>query len=57
MLSLARWVLIKDMTLVVMMNDDLNIIVATTKTNLLHLCDIEMVMGLIGLSHYWRQFM
>jgi hypothetical protein len=23
----------------------------------LHLCDIEMVMGLIGLSHYWRQFM
>ncbi len=45
MLSLARWVFIKDMILVVMMNDDLNIIVTTTKTNLWYLCDIEMVMG------------
>jgi hypothetical protein len=44
MLSLARRVFIKNMTLVVMMNDDLNIIVATTKTNLWYLCDIEVAM-------------
>jgi hypothetical protein len=46
MLSFTKWVLVDQYkTLVVRMNDDLNI-VATTKTNLVYLYDIELVMGL-----------
>lgn len=46
MLCFTKWVLVDQYkTLAVRMNDDLNI-VATTKTNLVYLYDIEMVMGL-----------
>jgi hypothetical protein len=45
MLSLAKRILAEYKTLVVKMHDDLHI-VATTKTNLQYLCDIEVVMGL-----------
>jgi len=46
MLSFTKWVLVDQYkTLVVKMNDDLNI-VATTKTNLVYLSNIELVMGL-----------
>jgi len=46
MLYFTKWVLVdKYKTLVVRMNDDLNI-VATTKTNFMYLFDIELMMGL-----------
>ncbi len=45
MLSLTKWVPAKYRTLVVKMNDDLHIMVVT-KTNLQHLYDVEVVMGL-----------
>jgi hypothetical protein len=46
MLSFTKWVLVDQYkTLVVKINDDLNI-VATTKTNLVYLSNIELVMGL-----------
>ncbi len=45
MLSFAKRILAEYKTLVVKMHDDLHI-VATTKTNLQYLCDIEVVMGL-----------
>jgi hypothetical protein len=46
MLSFTKWVFVDIYkTLTMRMNDDLNI-VATTKTNLVYLFDIELVMGL-----------
>jgi hypothetical protein len=45
MLSLVKWVIVKYITLVVRMNDDMNVM-ATTKKNLGCLFDIEVVMGL-----------
>jgi hypothetical protein len=49
MLCHAKQVLAKYKTLVVKMHDNLHI-VATTKTNLQYLCDIEMVMGLVYIT-------
>jgi hypothetical protein len=48
MFFLAKQVLAKYKTLVVNMHDNLHI-VATTKTNLQYLCDIEVVMGLANI--------
>jgi hypothetical protein len=45
MLSLVKWVIVKYITLVVRMNDDMNVMAATNK-NLGCLFDIEVVMGL-----------
>lgn len=45
MLSLVKWVIVKYITLVVRMNDNMNVM-ATTKTNLGCFFVIEVVMGL-----------
>jgi hypothetical protein len=45
MLSLVKWVIVKYITLVVRMNDNMNVM-ATTKKNIGCFFDIEVVMGL-----------
>lgn len=45
MMSFAKQNLAKYKSLVVKMNDNMNIM-ATTKTNMQYLCDIEVVLGL-----------